>query len=200
MRQLRRRFVGADVWYSLLVVGLIAGLASLATLAWAYIIVVTFGIFSRTPTTPIASAPAFQAALDTLVNPWVNPVTSLFLAAALAAGCLAPLAWWFVIIWPDSLSPMLGAGAGALVGFVAHPLMWGIWSILVVFASPPSEDPLINILVCVLVCIPTVLVGSFFSILLAGWLTVAVGAAGGSLIATAQETFGCRHRWRMALG
>ncbi len=196
MHLFRIQFRAADVGFSLALVGLVAGFAALGTLALAYTAFQFTWNLGGAATVEIGSS-----------GP--NPFPYLVFAAPLAAALVAPIAWWVLIIWKGRLSALWGAGVGALVGLLAHPVMWAIWFTIVVFAAPSAiwnpftESPIVNrfseLPAISVEGAVTVFVCSLASILLTGWFTVAVGALGGALIAAAQACLGCRERWRIVL-
>jgi hypothetical protein len=98
----------------------------------------------------------------------------LMLFAAPAAAFLSGAgAWWALVAQSGKGSGWRGAAAGALAGVVAHPLCW-VFQLTASGEWPGSKSLLALVTVMTAV-----------SLLVAGWLTVLVGAAMGWGLATA---------------
>jgi hypothetical protein len=105
----------------------------------------------------------------------------LVVASGLAAFAVSLLLWRLLCATSRPVSGRRGALAGALTGLFAHPLAWYlalIWNYLSGQTSSLGDKhagPLDGLAVS--------LIMTFWSLLLAGWLTVAAGAVVGFLLA-----------------
>ncbi|HEY7091555.1 MAG TPA: hypothetical protein VH393_00150 [Ktedonobacterales bacterium] len=172
----RRR---ADVWYTLLFVGLgtaCAGLIAAICVLWIYY-------------------PAYMFA------DWrglVPGFVTFLVASCLAAAFLGPALWWRAIIQPDRLTVPRGAGIGALGGILVHPVVLYVLFVEAYFTGQSialpigtPTNPLLDIISAIL--------GAVVSVLFAGWITAPIGALAGAIIAALQSKNGCQERWRAAL-
>jgi len=98
--------------------------------------------------------------------------------AGVAALLTGFASWWAILARPSTHTVGRGLGAGALVGFLSHPLAW-YFAILVNYisgnqpaAGGESMDPLQGIAGAV--------VFSLGSLACVGWLTVPLGALAGA--------------------
>ncbi|MGE5333362.1 MAG: hypothetical protein ACM3N4_01560, partial [Nitrososphaerota archaeon] len=174
----RLRFKYADVWYTLLLVGCAAALASL----FAAMLAIRL-MWATTPPDFGATIPAGYSVL--------------LIAAPLVSAVLAPLLWWRMIVRPGRLSVRRGIAVGALAAIIAHPVIWYVALVLAFLAGQRTvagmlvNKPLQDV-------IAAVFLGAV-SLIYTGWLTALVGGAIGGMIALLQSVSGCRERWRAAL-
>jgi hypothetical protein len=172
------RFKRSDIWYTLVLVGIGAACTGFAA-AWLSINV-------------------FLQQLNT-----VPPDMFMFyVAAPLSALLVGPYFWWRLLIKVDRLSLKRGIFAGVLASVIAHPLTWFFAMPFTYLAGMRTiaygsilDNPLTN----PLELFGGSLVYALFSLLLVGWITTLVGAAGGGLIAFLQTRCHCRQRWQAAL-
>lgn len=170
----------SDVWYSLLLVGLVAGLAALVA---AFGALRLFGVDLRTVSWREVAPRGYGA---------------FVLAVALVAAMLGATLWWLAIIRPDRLSVRRGIGVGAFGGLLAHPLVWYAILVVAFLTGQPTvlgvfqvANPLVDLVAAAVL--------SVFSLVWAGWLTALLGGLTGGTIAALQSRFGCQERWRAAL-
>ena len=103
-----------------------------------------------------------------------------------------------MIIKPDRLSVWRGVGVGALGGLLVHPVVLYLLFVEAFLTRQSAAlslgaptNPFLDLISAVL--------GAVMTVLLAGWITVPMGALAGGLIALLQSKSGCRERWRTAL-
>lgn len=172
------RIKRSDIWYTLLLVAIVAAIASFV----AAIIAIRLIWATTPPDYGVTIPPDYKAIL---------------FAAPLASAVLGPSLWWGAIIKPGRLSVRRGIAVGALIGFIAHPVVWYIALVLAFLTRQPTvagaqvTNPLLDLL--------TALSLATISLIFAGWLTVLIGGAVGGMIALLQSMSGCRERWRAAL-
>lgn len=114
-----------------------------------------------------------------------NPLLESFVMAPGAAPYLAAVAallvgggcWWFVVERPRRPTRARGALTGTVVGVLTHPLLW---LFVFVYRDPSTAAELSGVG-------NTVLLLTYFSLLVAGWLTVGVGVAVGLALSTARR-------------
>jgi phosphotransferase system glucose/maltose/N-acetylglucosamine-specific IIC component len=173
------RFNRSDVWYSLLLVGIAATLASFVAAILAIRLMYTDGDWQN-----------WWAMLPPDYKP-------LPLFAGMASAVLGPAFWWWIIIKPGRLSVRRGILVGALVGIVAHPVVLYAAFVSAYFAGHQTvmsfqvTNPLRDLVTAIVVAV--------FSVIIAGWLTALIGGVFGGVIALLQSVSGCRGRWRAAL-
>ncbi len=107
--------------------------------------------------------------------------TQLSLSAALAALLTGLFFWWLFILRPRRITPGRGAWVGVVGSAAAHPLTWlFVWrlaallgndSLLFVEASKMSNPAQVLLYVAFF---------SFYSLMLAGWLTALLGGLAGA--------------------
>jgi hypothetical protein len=177
-RRARRR---ADVWYTLLLVGL--GAACAGSIAAIGVLALLF-YFSL----------GAQAWRESVSPPFVTFVVASCLVSAL----LGPVLWWWAIVKVGRLSVRRGIGVGALGGILGHPLVWYTLFIeayltgqRTVLGIPLVTNPFMDV--------ASALMMAIISVELAGWITVLVGAVAGGTMALLQSLSGCQERWRAAL-
>jgi hypothetical protein len=174
------RFKRSDVWYTLLLVGVVAALVSFVAAILALKSLYPGG--------------AWQ-------NWWATippDFTTFPLIASLASALLGPALWWRMIIKPGRLSVRRGIAVGALAGIIAHPIVWYAALALAYLTGRPTvattilvTNPLQDLLSAIVLAI--------FSVLFVGWLTALIGGVVGGVIALLQSMSGCRERWQAAL-
>jgi hypothetical protein len=169
----------SDVWYTLILVGVIAALASC--------VAANLGLRLIYP------ASGWQGGEAT-----IPPDLATFpLMAALVSAVLGPALWWRIIIKPGRLSVRRGIATGALTALIAHPIVWYVAFILAFFTGQHTvgsflvSNPLLDLI--------SALVLAAFSVAYVGWLTVSIGGVLGGIIALLQSISGCRGRWQRAL-
>jgi hypothetical protein len=178
MAQLRSRRP-ADIWYTLLFVGL--GAAGAGLVAASGIVKIFYAGYTVQD----------WSALSPHHLPFV-------VASCLASALLGPALWWWAIIKPDHLSVRRGVGVAVLGGLLVHPLVLYLLFVAAYLtrqSAPLSlgnpTNPLLDLISAVL--------GAVMTVLLAGWITVPMGALAGGVIALLQIKSGCQDRWRAAL-
>lgn len=174
------RFKRSDVWYTLLLVGIFAAIASFVAAVLALKSLYPGG--------------AWQ-------NWWATippDFTTFPLIASLTSALLGPALWWRMIIKPGRLSVRRGIAVGALIGIIAHPVVWYVALALAYFTGRSTvaatilvTNPLQDLLSAVVL--------AMFSVLFVGWLTALIGGVVGGVISLLQSLSGCRERWREAL-
>jgi hypothetical protein len=169
----------ADIWYTLLIVGLSA--AGTGLIASVCIVRIFYSGYT--------------------VQDWsaLSPQYLPFMVAScLSSALLGPALWWWAIIKPDHLSVRRGVGVGVLGGLLVHPLVLYLLFVAAYLtrqSAPLSlgnpTNPLLDLISAAL--------GAVMTILLAGWITVPMGALAGGVIALLQIKSGCHDRWRAPL-
>ncbi len=173
------RFRHSDVWYTLILVGIVAALTSFVAAVLAIRLM-------------------YPADAEQIWWPTSPPDIGAFpLIAALTSAALGPLLWWRMIIKSGRLSVWRGASVGALTAIIAHPIVWYVALVVAFFAG---RSTVASILVTnpFQDLISAVFLGTF-SLIFVGWLTALIGGVVGGLIALLQSISGCRERWQAAL-
>lgn len=108
-------------------------------------------------------------------------------SAPLAAAMSMALLWWRFFSRGRPVTMLRGVGVGVLASLLAHPLAWLLAIVLAYIADQRGSlgEPVVN----PLQGIPVALLYSLFSLVLVGWLTALLGAAGGGLLAYLQARF-----------
>jgi hypothetical protein len=123
----------------------------------------------------------------------------LVVASGLAAFSVSLILWRLLCATSPPVSGRRGALAGALTGLLAHPVAWYlalVWNYLLGHASSLGDKPADP-----LQSIGGSFVMAFWSLLIAGWLTVPAGAIVGFLLARRQAQAGCwSWFWRTSAG
>lgn len=173
------RFNRSDVWYSLLLIGIAAALASFVAAILAIRLMYFGGEWQ-----------SWWAMLPPDYKPFP-------LFAGVTSAVLGPTLWWWIIIKPGRLSVRRGILVGALVGIVAHPVVWyeafvsahftGQQTVISFQVTNPLED------------LVTAMFLATFSVIFVGWLTALIGGVFGGVIALLQSVSGCRGCWQAAL-
>ena len=170
----------ADVWYTLLLVGISAACAGL-----------------------LAAVCAVQFAVAGVqVETWrvsqLDRYTAFLVAAPLVALVLGPPLWWWFIVKPGWLGVRRGVGVGVLGGLLAHPLVWYAVLVAAFLTGQPTvagvlqvTNPFVDLFGAVAL--------SAVTLIWVGWITALVGGLAGGMIALLQVRCGCRERWRAAL-
>lgn len=148
------------------------GKAPLPAMAWVGIAGLAFGL----------TAFIFSWLLITgAVGDWQE----MLYAAPVAAFLSGVLGWGLLVNTGRRVTLLKGAGAGALIGLISHPLTW-YGAILYLYVSGARNslgEPTLNPLAGVWAS----LVYSSLSLLFVGWLTVPIGATLGGILAYIQS-------------
>jgi hypothetical protein len=172
------RFNRSDVWYTLLLVGIAAALASFVAAILALRLLYPGGEWQ-----------SWRATLP----PDYKPLPFI---ACLSSAALGPAFWWWIIVKPGRLSVRRGIFTGALVGTITHPVVWYAAFVLAFFTGHSTAVVLVT---NPLVDLVTAIGMAAYSLVIAGWLTALIGGAVGGVIALLQSVSGCRGRWQAAL-
>ncbi len=176
---IRFRFKHSDVWYSLILVGMVAALSSFIA-----------AIFAIRLAYPGDSWRGWWTTIppNLMAVPLTASVTSAILGSAL---------WWRVIIRPGRLSVRRGIGVGALTAAIAHPVVWYVALVLAFLTGQQTvvgvqvTNPLQDLISAVFL--------ATFSLIFVGWPTVLIGGIAGGVTASLQALSGCQRRWQAAL-
>lgn len=104
----------------------------------------------------------------------------LIVTSAAAAFIMGALLWKLIFAGRRRPNLLSGAGVGALVGIVSHPLAW--YLLMVLFFVTGERGSLGDRTVDPLSAIPASLLFSLASLLAAGWITAPLGALVGGVL------------------